>query len=83
MSDPLNGKMSNIISHDRDLFARHLAASQERDRIHRCVAPIVDCIRQMRLEGCADNQISDLLRHAADELDEATMTKDGEVDPAD
>jgi hypothetical protein len=45
--------------------------------------PIVDCIRQMRLEGCADNQISDLLRHAANELDEATMTKDGEVDPAD
>ena len=42
-----------------------------------------DCIRQMRLEGCADNQISDLLRHAADELNEATMTKDGEVDPAD
>jgi hypothetical protein len=34
MSDPLNGKMSNIISHDRDLFARHLAASQERERIH-------------------------------------------------
>ena len=83
MSDPLKGKMSNIISHDRDLFARHLAASQERERIHRYVAPIVDCIRQMRLEGCADNQISDLLRHAADELDEATMTTDGEVDPAD
>ena len=77
MSDPLKGKLSNIISHDPDLFARHLAATQERERIHRCVAPIVDCIRQMRPEGCADNQISDLLRHAADELDDATMTTDG------
>jgi hypothetical protein len=58
-----------------DSLRKQLAAAN-------CIAPIVDCIRQMRLEGCADNQISDLLRHAADELDEATMTKDGEVDPA-
>ena len=57
--------------------------AEERQRFHRCVTPTVDCIRQIRLEGCADNQISDLLRHAADELDEAAMTKDGEVDPAD
>jgi hypothetical protein len=36
----------------------------------------------MRAEGLADNEIADLFRHAADELDEATMSKDGEVDPA-
>ena len=47
-----------------------------------CVAPIVDCIRKMRVEGLADNEIAGLFRHAADELDETTMTKDGEVDPA-
>ena len=47
-----------------------------------CVASIVDCIRKMRAEGLADNEIADLFRHAADELDEATMSKDGEVDPA-
>jgi hypothetical protein len=55
--------MSNIISHDHDLLARQLAASEERDRIHRFIAPIVDCIRQMRLEGLVDNQISDVFRH--------------------
>jgi hypothetical protein len=37
----------------------------------------------MRVEGLADNEIAGLFRHAADELDETTMTKDGEVDPAD
>jgi hypothetical protein len=37
----------------------------------------------MRVEGLADNEIAGLFRHAADELDGATMTKDGEVDPAD
>ncbi len=47
-----------------------------------CVAPIVDCIRKMRVEGLADNEIAGLFRHAADELAETTMTKDGEVDPA-
>ena len=47
-----------------------------------CVVSIVDCIRKMRAEGLADNEIADLFRHAADELDEATMSKDGEVDPA-
>jgi hypothetical protein len=36
----------------------------------------------MRVEGLADNEIAGLFRHAADELDETTMTKDGEVDPA-
>ena len=48
----------------------------------RCVAPIVDCICKMRVEGLADNQIAGLFRHAADELNEATMTNDGEVDTA-
>ena len=33
------------------------------------IAPIVDCIRKMRLEGLADNEIVGLFRHAADELD--------------
>jgi len=47
-----------------------------------CVAPIVDCIRKMRAEGLADNEIAGLFRHAADELDITTMTKDGAVDAA-
>ena len=47
-----------------------------------CVAPILECIRKMRPEGLADNEIAGLFRHAADELDETTMTQDGEVDPA-
>jgi hypothetical protein len=47
-----------------------------------CVAPIVECIRKMRVEGLADNEIAGLFRHAADELDEATMRKDGKVNPA-
>ena len=33
----------------------------------------------MRVEGLADNEIAGLFRHAADELDEATRTKDGKV----
>jgi hypothetical protein len=36
-----------------------------------CVAPIVDCIQKMRVEGVADSEIADLLRHAADELTDA------------
>jgi hypothetical protein len=47
-----------------------------------CVAPIVECIRKMRVEGLAGNQIAGLFRHAADELDQATMRKDGKVNPA-
>ena len=58
-----------------DSLRRRLAAVD-------CVAPIVDCIRKMRVEGLADNEIAGLLRHAANELDETTMTKDGEVGPA-
>ena len=58
-----------------DLLRRRLAAAS-------CVAPIVDCIRKMRVEGLADNEIAGLFRHAADELDQATMTKDEEVDSA-
>ncbi len=46
------------------------------------VAPIVECIRKMRVEGLADSEIAGLLRHAADELDEATRSKDGKVSPA-
>jgi hypothetical protein len=56
-----------------DSFRRQLAAGD-------CVASIVDCIRKMRAEGLADNEIAGLFRHAADELDAAT--KDGEVEPA-
>jgi hypothetical protein len=58
-----------------DSLRRQLAAVN-------CVAPIVDCIRKMRVAGLTDNEIAGLFRHAADELDETAMTKDGEVDPA-
>ena len=58
-----------------DSLRRRLAAVS-------CVAPIVSCVRQMRAEGLADNEIAGLFRHAADDLDEAAMTKDGEVDAA-
>jgi hypothetical protein len=58
--------MSNIHAPVRDLLRRRLAAAD-------CVAPIVDCIRKMRVEGVADSEIAGLLRHAADELDEAKM----------
>jgi len=47
-----------VFSHDRDLLARHLAAIEERDRLHRYVVPIVDCIRQMRREGLTDSEIA-------------------------
>jgi len=57
---------------DRDLLARQIAATEERDRFHRCVVPIVDCIRKMRVEGLADGEIVGLFRHAAEELDQAT-----------
>ena len=66
----------------QDSLLSQLAVAEESERLHRCVAPIVDCIRKMRVEGLADNQIAGLFRHAADELDEATMTNDGEVDTA-
>jgi hypothetical protein len=59
-----------------DSLRRQLAAVN-------CIAPIVDCIRKMRVEGLGDNEIAGLFRHAADELDEATMTKGGEIDSAD
>ena len=52
-----------------DSLRRRLAAVD-------CVAPIVDCIRKMRVRGLADNEIAGLLRHAADELDEHTTTND-------
>ena len=67
--------MSNNHAAVHDLFRRQLAAGD-------CVASIVDCIRKMRVEGLADNEIAGLFRHAADELDQATMTKDEEVDSA-
>jgi hypothetical protein len=52
-----------------DSLRRRLAAAN-------CVVPIVDCIQKMRVQGLADNEIAGLFRHASDELDEATMTKD-------
>ena len=67
--------MPDIHAAFHDSLRRQLAAGD-------CVEPIVDCLRKMRAEGLADNEISGLLRHAADELDETTMTKDGEVDSA-
>ena len=57
----------------RDTLIRRLAEVEERDRLHRRVAPIVDCIRKMRAEGLADNEIAGL--HAADELDAATKVE--------
>ena len=45
-----------------DSLRRQLAAAN-------CVAPIVDCIRKMRVAGLADNEIAGLFRHAADELE--------------
>ena len=42
-----------------------------------CVAPIVECIRKMRVDGLTDNEIAGLLRHAADGLGAAT--NDGQV----
>ena len=74
-SSALRPKMSENQTVVHDSLRRRLAAVN-------CVAPIVDCIRKMRVEGLADNEIAGLFRHAADELDETTMTKDGEVDPA-
>jgi hypothetical protein len=56
-----------------DSLRRRLAAAA-------CVAPIVECIRKMRVDGVDDNEIAGLFRHAADELDEAAIRKD-EVDP--
>jgi len=46
-----------------------------------CVAPILECIRKMWIEGLADNEIANLFRHAADELDKATGSKDGKFSP--
>ena len=57
----------------RDSLIRRLAEAEERGRLHRRVTPIVDCIRNMRSEGLADNEIAGLLRHAADELDETAL----------
>ena len=72
--------MSNNGVEVRDTLTRRLAEVEERDRLHRRVAPIVDGIRRMRAEGLADNEIAGLFRHAADELDAAT--KDDEVEHA-
>jgi hypothetical protein len=58
-----------------DSLRRRLAAVN-------CVAPIVDCIRKMRVEGLADTMIAGLFRHAADELESRTKTKDREVNSA-
>jgi hypothetical protein len=71
--------MSNnhaAVSDDRDFFVRQLAAAEERDRLHRRIVPILDCIRKMRGRGLADNEIAGLFRHAADELEGATTTVD-------
>jgi hypothetical protein len=47
-----------------------------------CVAPIVECIRKMRVAGLADDEIAGLFRHAAGDLDEAATRKDGKFNPA-
>jgi len=69
--------MSNNGIGVRDTLIRRLAEVEERDRLYRRVAPIVDCIRKMRVEGLADDEIAGLFRHAADELDRAEMTGTG------
>jgi cellobiose-specific phosphotransferase system component IIA len=53
----------NHAAHDDSLRMRLAAGA--------CVEPIVECIRRMRAGGLADNEIAGLLRHAAEELDEA------------
>ena len=58
----------------RQLMTRQLAAAD-------CIMPIVGCIQKMRAQGLPDSQIAGLFRHAADELDEATMTKAGKLTP--
>jgi hypothetical protein len=65
----LGVKMSKNHLAAHDSLRRQLAAVN-------CIAPIVDCIRKMRAEGLADNEIAGLFRQAADELDEATASKD-------
>ena len=67
--------MSDNHASFHDSLRRQLAAVN-------CVAPIVDCIRKMRLAGLSDNEIAGLFRHAADELDETTLTRDADVDAA-
>jgi hypothetical protein len=67
-------KMSDNHLAAHDSLRRQLAAVN-------CIAPIVDSIRKMRLVGLADKEIAGLFRHAADELDETTRTKDAD-DPA-
>jgi hypothetical protein len=67
--------MSNNNTAVNDSLRRRLAAGA-------CVEPIVECIRKMRVEGLVDNEIAGLFRHAADELDEATRSKDAKVNPA-
>ena len=52
--------MSNNGVGVRDTLVRRLAEVEERDRLHRRVAPIVDCIRKMRVEGVADDEIAGL-----------------------
>jgi hypothetical protein len=58
---------NHVAAHDS--LRRRLAATS-------CVAPIVDCIQKMQVRGLADNEIAGLFRHAANELDEHTKTKD-------
>jgi len=70
---PLHKMSNNGIGGVRDSLTRRLAEA-ERDRLHRRAAPIVDCIRKMRAEGFADNEIAGLFRHAADELDARRRT---------
>jgi hypothetical protein len=67
--------MSDNHSAVHDSLRRQLAAAN-------CIAPIVDSIRKMRVEGLTDKEIAGLFRHAADELDQVTMTKDEKVDSA-
>ena len=60
----------NMANEDYSLAGR-LAVIQEGDRIRRCALLVVDCIRNMRLDGLADMEIVGLFHHAADELDKA------------
>jgi hypothetical protein len=61
--------MSDIHVSVHDRLRRRLAAAD-------CVSPIVDCIEKMRMEGVSDSVIAALLRHAADELDDANVGRE-------
>jgi hypothetical protein len=45
------------------------AAQAQVDRLNQQIPLILDCIEKMSLAGISENEIADLFRHAADELE--------------